>query len=237
MIRVTILLIYLGALGADSLMAKGLKDLSPKETETTTPDVNEKPATAPKATEQPEVPADQAVAKEKDSKVSKEPSDLGGKFLFGLELGFYNLKASSHSWSTGMSSGFNSGYRLISPMKKVNIFLAYSFSPVDVLVSTDSGEYRGIIENHGIGALAQYSHRKNLLFAVRSEVGLSTANLHAITTIPADAKDPETSGFNLRIGGNAFWKFQDNVWFGGGINLALGTFTGWSAVLNTQLVL
>lgn len=223
-------------------LAQGLKDTSPEELVKPEKAPEEPKAKKKKKSkkkrkkktsdDEPMVPADEAVNQKEKSK-----SGLDDRLLLGLEMGFFSLKPDSDSWTTGVSGGLYAAYKILPITQSLDFFASYSYSPVDALVDTDAGEYRGIIESHTFGSLVQYHHGDTLSFDGRAEIGYSKATLTAETTIAEGSKDPEVDGVALRIGASAFWKFQDKVRLGGGVNLSIGTFTGLSAVVSTQFIM
>ena len=215
-------------------LGKGLKDLKPDAPEDKAAKEETKPEAKKKLKKepQPEVPADKAVESMKKSK------DLGGKLFIAADLGIKSLAGSTGDWSSGFGGGFSTGYQVTKFGKKpIKIFATYSYSPIDVIVDQDSSQYRGVVEAHYFGAMGTMALDKKLSVYANADLGLVSAKLDSINTIPAGAEDPEEDGAAIRIGGGAHWLFKDNVAIGGGINIAAGSFTGWDVVVGSRLSL
>lgn len=232
---------------SSSLYAKGLKDLNPgpvpqaknspaapakpiPSTPAASKPIPQKPTQAPA----PEKPANEIakVVKEK-----KPESSLDGKFGLGLNFVFHSLKGEVGDWATGFGGGILMRFRVAKFSEKLSLQATYNYSPVDVLVTVNRDQYRGVVDRHLAGVALDYNIKRNLKFANRLDLGFSDIRLDAINTIDEGNDDPEGNGFAAQISSGLLWEFQDKLWFGGSLALATGNFTGLSAGVQTVFVM
>ncbi|SME89973.1 outer membrane beta-barrel protein [Pseudobacteriovorax antillogorgiicola] len=214
------------ALVSPALLAKGLKDLKPdSETiEKAKETIDQVKEAVDKKLEGKEVEPKKDKQQEIKKEVEKKEPTGDGEFYLGLGFGFASLKGSGGSWDTGFSGDFELGVRFMKIMgDRVQLYGTYRFVPVDIIVTENANQYKGVVEQHLFGASARYVLASKLHITAHGALGLASSSLKPTGTLTS-TEDPEESGAAISLGGGAQWLVSSKVWLGAFLSLGAGTF-------------
>ena len=119
---------------------------------------------------------------------------------------------------------------------KIHLYGTFHLIPADVIVTVDSSQFQGVVEQQLIGTLARYLFRSKLHFVGFAEVGAAKSYLKPLGT-STTSEDIEESGASLVLGGGAQWLISEKLWLGADLTLGSGTFQTSQFSFSTNLTL
>jgi hypothetical protein len=147
---------------------------------------------------------------------------MSEKLYMATSFGWVKASKSTGEWKSSGMSDFTIGYKLpVSFGEQMAMAATYRYAPIAVSGEEDKHMYRGVWEQHLVGARGVYKVSPTLNAVGSAELGYVVAYLNPVDDLPSTDKH-ETNGGNFTVGGGCDWALVEKGAFAVGPRLYAG---------------
>ena len=164
--------------------------------------------------------------------------NLSGTAFIATSVGFVGVSKSTGTWkSGGGATDIYAGYQAHLLNDKFPIFATYRYTPIAVSGREKNHEYRGVWENHALGALGKYPLTPEIDGLGGAELGLIIVHLQPTDSLE-EKKEAEKNGISFTILGGLEYKMLENrLSVGPKLHLGFGSTSVYQFALSASFYL